>query len=300
MSASPETLLETLSVELSNEEFESARSTVADLEEEYQTRRGDEVKRIQQSQALYLDVNQESISLDEASELNELSGLGGGTQFLRALLLTVATTVVEAHEELAAEERLAEVTDVAQAAIAELSESENRLEEQTSSTKEILDKSTIPPSVNITIDSIEQNPLTPNEETTLTTTIMNTGDTQAEGVSVEISSSGGLEVSPGETSVGSLGGSNSVVRNFAISALEPGGHSIEIEAKSNNAGSDVATRVVTVTQPEAASAEDYANENGIIDSSGLRDAVADWRADDIDTVLLREVVTAWRSGDPVD
>ncbi|MFC6720688.1 hypothetical protein [Halobacteriaceae bacterium SHR40] len=299
MSSSPETLLETLSVELSNEEFESARATVADLEEEYENRRGEEVERLQQSQALYLDVNQEGVSLEEASELNEISGLGGGTQFLRAVLLTVATTLVEAHEELATEGRLAEVTDVAQAAIDELSESENRLEEQTPSTQEILDKSTIPPSVNITIDSIEQSPLTPSEETTLTTTVMNTGDTQAEGVSVEISSTDGLDVSPRETPVGSLKGGNSVGLNFEISALEPGGQSIEIEATSDNAGSDVATRVVTVTPPEATSVEDYTNEEGVVDTDGLRAAVGDWQAGDIDTDLLREVVTAWQSGEPV-
>lgn len=44
---------------------------------------------------------------------------------------------------------------------------------------------------------------------------------------------------------------------------------------------------------------DYANDNGIVDTSGLRDAIADWRSDVIDTDLLRRVIGAWRSGEVV-
>jgi len=45
---------------------------------------------------------------------------------------------------------------------------------------------------------------------------------------------------------------------------------------------------------------DYTDEDDIVDNGGLRDAVADWRAGEIDADLLREVVNAWRSGEPIE
>ena len=50
---------------------------------------------------------------------------------------------------------------------------------------------------------------------------------------------------------------------------------------------------------EEPSVTDYANDEGIVDTDGLRDAIDDWRAGDIDTGLLRDVIDAWRSGDLV-
>lgn len=52
-------------------------------------------------------------------------------------------------------------------------------------------------------------------------------------------------------------------------------------------------------QDSGPSVTDYTNEDRRVTTDGLRDAVADWRAGDIDTGLLRDVVDAWRSGDPV-
>jgi hypothetical protein len=48
-----------------------------------------------------------------------------------------------------------------------------------------------------------------------------------------------------------------------------------------------------------ASIEDYADDENIVRTEGLRDAIDDWRAGDIDTGLLRDVIDAWRVGDPV-
>ena len=45
--------------------------------------------------------------------------------------------------------------------------------------------------------------------------------------------------------------------------------------------------------------EAYANEEGVIDTDGLRAAVDDWRTDDLETAQLRTVIDAWRSGEPV-
>ncbi len=43
----------------------------------------------------------------------------------------------------------------------------------------------------------------------------------------------------------------------------------------------------------------YTDEDGVVRTEGLREAISDWRAGEIDTDLLREAIGAWRSGEPV-
>jgi len=43
----------------------------------------------------------------------------------------------------------------------------------------------------------------------------------------------------------------------------------------------------------------YANEDGVIETDGLREAIDDWRNGDIETDTLRDVIDAWRSGEQV-
>ncbi|WP_255193890.1 GLUG motif-containing protein [Natronobeatus ordinarius] len=45
---------------------------------------------------------------------------------------------------------------------------------------------------------------------------------------------------------------------------------------------------------------EYTNDDDVVETDGLRDAIDDWRSGVIDTDLLRDVIDAWRSGDPVD
>jgi len=51
-----------------------------------------------------------------------------------------------------------------------------------------------------------------------------------------------------------------------------------------------------VTDPVCA----YTDEDGVVDTNGLLDAIDDWRSDDIDTGLLLDVIDGWRSDDPVE
>lgn len=44
----------------------------------------------------------------------------------------------------------------------------------------------------------------------------------------------------------------------------------------------------------------YADEDGIVGTDGLRDAIEEWREGDIETDLLRDVIEAWRSGEEVE
>ncbi|WP_255192863.1 right-handed parallel beta-helix repeat-containing protein [Natronobeatus ordinarius] len=54
-----------------------------------------------------------------------------------------------------------------------------------------------------------------------------------------------------------------------------------------------------VATSDSGSIADYTDDDGVVDTSGLRDAIDDWRNGDADTDLLRDVIDAWRSGEPV-
>lgn len=298
MSPQVDSLLETLSIELANEEFDSARSTVAELKAEYEANQDEEFERLDKSRAIYTDVDG-GASIADTAELNGLSGIGGGTEFTRAMLLTVVTTLVESHEELAAEGRLGEVIDVAQAAIEELVDAEDRLEEQTASAQEVIDRSDIPPSVRIRIDSVGQRSFPVEGETTVQISVKNVGEAVAEAIEVQVDSTDGLTTETDSRTIGSLGASEENEFTIQVVGTETGGHSIDLQLDSENAGTDIATVLFTVLEQRSLII-DYTNEDGIVDTDGLREAVADWRAGDIDTDLLRAVVDAWRTGDEIN
>ncbi|WP_255192792.1 MSCRAMM family protein [Natronobeatus ordinarius] len=44
----------------------------------------------------------------------------------------------------------------------------------------------------------------------------------------------------------------------------------------------------------------YADDDGIVQTDGLRNAIDDWRSGSVDTNLLRAAVDAWKTGDPID
>jgi len=64
-------------------------------------------------------------------------------------------------------------------------------------------------------------------------------------------------------------------------------------------GTDSTAQTAVVVTADGPTVSDYANADGIVDTGGLLDAVADWRGDTIGTELLSDVVEAWRSGNPV-
>jgi len=64
--------------------------------------------------------------------------------------------------------------------------------------------------------------------------------------------------------------------------------------EDSEANSGVDTIVITEGYLDS-----IANDDGVVDTDGLRAAIADWRDGSIDTDMLREAIGAWRSGDPV-
>lgn len=74
----------------------------------------------------------------------------------------------------------------------------------------------------------------------------------------------------------------------------------KVTVDAENAGSNsVDIRIVEQTG-DSPSISDYTNENGIVDSSGLQNAFADWQAGEIDSGTLQDAFSAWQSGDPVE
>jgi PKD repeat protein len=76
---------------------------------------------------------------------------------------------------------------------------------------------------------------------------------------------------------------------------DTGTYSATLTVVGEDGATDTTTVSVTVSDASSDLAE-YMNEDGTVTLSGLRDALEDWRIGDIQTTLLREVITAWRSG----
>jgi len=78
---------------------------------------------------------------------------------------------------------------------------------------------------------------------------------------------------------------------------DPGEYTVEVTVVDADGEDDTVSETVTVVDdepPEGVS--EYENDDGEVDTEGLRDAIDDWRNDDeVDTDLLREVIDAWRS-----
>jgi len=77
----------------------------------------------------------------------------------------------------------------------------------------------------------------------------------------------------------------------------PGNVTVTLTVTDNFGAVNVTNRTVPVS--ENLSVADYANETGVVQVSGLLDAIDHWRGDRIDTLLLLDVIDAWRSGKPV-
>jgi hypothetical protein len=63
---------------------------------------------------------------------------------------------------------------------------------------------------------------------------------------------------------------------------------------TDQAKTEIVEDDLPITESESGLSE-YRNEDGSVTTLGLRDAIEDWRNGDIQTALLGEVITAWRS-----
>jgi hypothetical protein len=74
---------------------------------------------------------------------------------------------------------------------------------------------------------------------------------------------------------------------------------IDWEDSANGQASANATLTVIGTDSESSPITNYANEQGVVDTAGLLQAITDWRNDELDTAVLLETINVWRSGESV-
>lgn len=89
------------------------------------------------------------------------------------------------------------------------------------------------------------------------------------------------------------GTTETVELTWATQGYTAGEYTLEVRVDGDNAS----TAVTLEESPPSVS--DYANDDGIVDATGLLEAISDWRNDEIGTQLLLEVIAAWRSDEPV-
>jgi hypothetical protein len=76
--------------------------------------------------------------------------------------------------------------------------------------------------------------------------------------------------------------------------------SVEAIVSPADGGLDDTETISVEGSPDEPTVADYANENGIVDTQGLQTAIDDLRTGNIDVALLRDVMTPWQTGSPVD
>ena len=241
----------------------------------------------------------EETTADAVEQLNNHILTASETQISRGAFLLEAVAILRELEE-----ESNETTETADTEADELTALGDRLQTQQSEyeavesgVEDIKETQEIPPQVSI--QSIgAPSVVAPETQFEVSTTVTNVGDVAAEDVSLVADLyQDGTKQDERTDALGTIESGEIVETTWTgISDTE----TILVSVGSSNGGSDTSEKSVLVTdaeeEPEIA---DYTDSNDIVQSDGLREAVADWRAGEIDTDLLRDVVDAWRSGDPV-
>lgn len=139
----------------------------------------------------------------------------------------------------------------------------------------------------------------PDEERTVTFELVEEGN----GTVVDTAT---VEVSAGET----LTDNATLAADFADESVDSGDEmTVVASAEGYDDGSVTATDAVRpgseidvteeVVLNDSQSVAEYANGEGVVETTGLRDAISDWRGGGLDIGMLRDVVDAWRTGEPV-
>jgi hypothetical protein len=93
----------------------------------------------------------------------------------------------------------------------------------------------------------------------------------------------------------SAGGRTTTTLSVATAPEQPPDeYPVTVEASDSRAQT-----TVSITEQTAPTVSDYANDENIVTTDGLTEGISDWRADEIETPLLLDVIDAWRSGTPV-
>jgi hypothetical protein len=146
---------------------------------------------------------------------------------------------------------------------------------------------TEPANFTVAIDATNS-PVLEGDSLNVTATVINTGGSNATQT-LELAVDGQSVRSIDETI--SPGNSSEITLQWKTGAGDSGNRTVTVSSAD-----DTNTTTVRVAEPTVG---DYTNESGVVDQLGLIEAIADWRVDIVDTLLLLDVIDAWRSGDPV-
>lgn len=241
--------------------------------------------------------------------IKELTGHiqeGANTQMSRAAFLLEAVAILrELEEEQSTDTSATQVEQqTATEALSELGDriqtQQNEYEETAEAAAKTTDDVDVP--AQVSVESIAApNTVGAAEEFTVDATVQNVGDESAQEVDISLELyEDGNKKNELTTTIGTLAGGEKTNNQWSeISETE----TVIVTVKSSNGGSDASETDILITEedtkPDDPSVADYTDDDGIVDTNGLRDAIDDWRSEEIDTDLLRDVIDAWRSGDPV-
>jgi len=87
--------------------------------------------------------------------------------------------------------------------------------------------------------------------------------------------------------------------DIGISTTDETNVSAPNETITVEAGVDGVTTATTSVALGDNALDSYTNDDGVITTDGLREAISDWRSEQIETTELRQVIEHWRSEEPI-
>ncbi|MFC6720691.1 hypothetical protein [Halobacteriaceae bacterium SHR40] len=286
-----DTLIDDLVEAIDDEDANRTRNLIGAIGDRYDELSADEEKRIRQATILR---GNGGLSEDEEEQLGQLVSTAANTEMKRGAFLIRAVAAVRELEQDSTPQ------DDFEQAVTEVKDADENLETELNNSTPVIEGSDIPPSVEIVNLSLEPATVAPDQTSQMVVTIANVGDEPADDIELSLDPSEGVSVSEPQETIGTIGSDEDRTRTFEVEGKTLGEQRIRVELTSANAGSDIDSRSLTVEETDEPDVGEYTDQDGVIDTDGLRNAVADWQAGDIDTDLLREVVTAWQSGDPIE
>jgi len=294
-----ESLLADLATAVEQNRLEDARALFAEVEGRIETRR---IGTDATTAAVRAARTPGDVGLDDVGSIESVEGL---TDYLvaaeqansqRLELLTRVGAFLTAPDT----ERTPDPSTVV-ASIERTANSEASFETATATVEDELSDREVPGT--LAGLSVELNPTTvpTGSESTLSVSVRNVGNEVAEGVVVTTDLPAEVSGTPETVPLGTVAGGESRSATVNVTPSANGSHPLGVTVSSSDAGT--VTGTVVLRQVDASEFSnplvEYANEDGVVTTDGLRDAIGDWRTGEIGTELLREVIDGWRSGEPV-
>jgi hypothetical protein len=138
-------------------------------------------------------------------------------------------------------------------------------------------------SLNITLSPAE---LAVTERTAITVSVTDESETPVPDAIVEINELG-------------LSTITNASGEASLSLREPDTGDYDVSVSADGYANATETLTVTPAENGSQAVADYANEQGVVDTSGLLQAIADWRSGGVAVNILVDAIDAWRSNEPV-